>query len=90
MEKNGQFEISDFLREKIEGKSVMDLTSWINNQGEAQYSQITKVVEKAYNVYKGNVETGPELVDRITNAVSVYVLEQSMGYMDYLRKESKL
>lgn len=90
MEKNGQFEISDFLREKIEGKSVMSLTSWINNQGEAQYSQIAKVVEKAYNVYKGNVETESELVDRITNAVSVYVLEQSMGYMNYLRKESKL
>lgn len=90
MEKNGQFEISDFLREKIEGKSVMSLTSWINNQGEAQYSQIAKVVEKAYNFYKSNVETEFELIDRITNAVSVYVLNQSIGYMDYLRKESKL
>lgn len=90
MEKNGQFEISDFLREKIEEKSVMSLTSWINNQGEAQYSQIAKVVEKAYNFYKSNVETESELIDRITNAVSVYVLNQSIGYMDYLRKESKL
>lgn len=90
MEKNGQFEISDFLREKIEGKSVMSLTSWINNRGEAQYSQIAKVVEKAYNFYKSNVETESELIDRITNAVSVYVLNQSIGYMDYLRKESKL
>jgi hypothetical protein len=90
MEKNGQFEISDFLREKIEGKSVMSLTSWINNQGEVQYSQIAKVVEKAYNFYKSNVETEFELIDRITNAVSVYVLNQSIGYMDYLRKESKL
>lgn len=90
MEKNGQFEISDFLREKIEEKSVMSLTSWINNQGEAQYSQIAKVVEKAYNFYKSNVETESELIDRITNAVSAYVLNQSIGYMDYLRKESKL
>lgn len=90
MEKNGQFEISDFLREKIEEKSVMSLTSWINNQGEAQYSQIAKVVEKAYNFYKSNVETESELIDRITNAVSVYILNQSIGYMDYLRKESKL
>lgn len=90
MEKNGQFEISDFLRGKIEEKSVMSLTSWINNQGEAQYSQIAKVVEKAYNFYKSNVETESELIDRITNAVSVYILNQSIGYMDYLRKESKL
>lgn len=30
-----------------------------------------------------------ELIERLTNAVSVYVLNQSMGYMDYLRKESE-
>ena len=32
----------------------------------------------------------PDLVGRITNAVSVYVLNQSMGYMDYLRNEAKV
>ena len=36
---------------------------------------------------KGHKDSA-ELVDRITNAVSVYVLTQSVGYMDYLRSES--
>ena len=62
----------------------MDLTSWINSQGKAQYSQLGDVVRSTYEREKDS----PELVGRITNAVSVYVLEQSMGYMDYLRKES--
>lgn len=41
-------------------------------------------VKDAYERHKDSAE----LVDRITNAVSVYVLTQSVGYMDYLRSES--
>lgn len=63
----------------------MDLTAWINSQGKAQYAQIGEVVRNAYNL---NKDSG-ELIERLTNAVSVYVLNQSMGYMDYLRKESE-
>ena len=63
----------------------MDLTAWINSQGKAQYAQIGEVVRNAYNL---NKDSG-ELVERLTNAVSVYVLNQSIGYMDYLRKESE-
>ena len=85
MTQDGQFELIDFLCKKIESKSVMDLTDWINSQGKAQYTQIGEVVRNAYNL---NKDSG-ELVERITNAVSVYVLNQSMGYMDYLRKESE-
>lgn len=85
MTQDGQFELTDFLGKKIESKSVMDLTDWINSQGKAQYTQIGEVVRNAYNL---NKDSG-ELVERITNAVSVYVLNQSMGYMDYLRKESE-
>lgn len=85
MTQDGQFELTDFLSKKIEGKSVMDLTTWINSQGKAQYSQIGEVMQEVYNREK---DSG-ELVDRLTNAVSVYVLNQSMGYMDYLRKESE-
>lgn len=85
MTQDGQFELTDFLGEKIKTKSVMDLTAWINSQGEAQYTQIGELVRNAYNL---NKDSG-ELVERLTNAVSVYVLEQSMGYMDYLRKESE-
>lgn len=86
MTQDGQFELTDFLSKKIEGKSVMDLTAWINSQGKAQYTQIGEVVRNAYNL---NKDSG-ELIERLTNAVSVYVLNQSMGYMDYLRKESEV
>lgn len=85
MTQDGQFELTDFLSKKIENKSVMDLTAWINSQGKAQYSQIGEIVEEVCNREK---DSG-ELVERLTNAVSVYVLNQSMGYMEYLRKESE-
>ena len=84
MTQDGQFELTDFLSKKIESKSVMDLTAWINSQGKAQYTQIGEIVEDVYNREKGG-----ELIERLTNAVSVYVLNQSVGYMDYLRKESE-
>ena len=85
MTQDGQFELTDFLSKKIESKSVMDLTAWINSQGKAQYAQICEVIEDVYNREK---DSG-ELIEKLTNAVSVYVLNQSMGYMDYLRKESE-
>ena len=65
---------------------VKDITAWINSQGKAQYTQIGEVVRETYEREKDY----PDLVGRITNAVSVYVLNQSMGYMDYLRNEAKL
>lgn len=85
MTQDGQLELTDFLSKKIESKSVMDLTAWINSQGKAQYAQIGEVIEDVYNREKD----GGELIERLTNAVSVYVLNQSIGYMDYLRKESE-
>lgn len=85
MTQDGQFELTDFLCKSIENKSVMDLTAWINSQGKAQYSQIGEVIKEVYNREK---DSG-ELIERLTNAVSVYVLNQSMGYMDYLRAVSK-
>ena len=83
---DGQIEMSDYLKSKIKSGRVKDLTAWINSQGKAQYTQIGEVVRETYERYKDS----PEMVDRITNAVSVYVLNQSMGYMDYLRNEAKL
>ena len=82
----GQIEMTDYLRSKIKSGMVKDLTAWINSQGKAQYTQIGDVVKSAYERYKDS----PELVDRIINAVSVYVLQQSMGYIEYLRNESKV
>ena len=83
---DGQIEMTDYLKSKIKSGRAKDLTAWINSQGKAQYTQIGEVVKSAYERYKDS----PELVDRITNAVSVYVLNQSMDYMDYLRNESKV
>lgn len=82
----GQIEMTDYLKSKIESGRVKDLTAWINSQGKAQYTQIGEVVRETYEREKDS----PDLVGRITNAVSVYVLNQSIGYMDYLRNESKV
>ena len=82
----GQIEMTDYLNAKIKSGMVKDLTAWINSQGKAQYTQIGEVVRDTYEREKDS----PDLVDRITNAVSVYVLTQSSGYMKYLRKESEL
>ena len=83
---DGQIEMTDYLKSKIKSGMVKDLTAWINGQGKAQYTQIGDVVREIYEREKDS----PDLVDRITNAVSVYVLNQSMGYMNYLRNESKV
>ena len=81
---DGQIEITDYLKSKIKSGRVKDLTAWINSQGKAQYEQIGEVVRETYEREKDS----DDLIDRITNAVSVYVLNQSIGYMEYLRKES--
>lgn len=82
---DGQIEMTDYLKSKIKSGRVKDLTAWINSQGKAQYTQIGEVVSDAYERYKDS----DDMIDRITNAVSVYVLNQSMGYMEYLRDESE-
>lgn len=79
-------EISDYFRSQIADKKVMDFTSWINSQGKAQYTQIGEVIKDSYESNKDD----DDLIDRLTNSVSVYVLSQSMGYMAYLGRESKI
>ena len=48
MTQDGQFELTDFLSKKIESKTVMDLTNWINSKGKAQYTQIGEVIRNSY------------------------------------------
>lgn len=83
---DGQITITDYLKSKIKSGEVKDLTNFINSQGKAQYTQIGEVIHNSYERYKDD----EDMLDRMTNAMSVYVLEQSMKYMDYLRKESEL
>ena len=82
----GQLTITDYLKSQIKIKNVMDLTAFINSQGKAQYTQIKDIVSKTYEQNKDS----DDVIGRITNAVSVYVLDMSMKYMDYLRKESEV
>lgn len=83
---DGQIELTDYLKSQIKCGAVKDLTAWINSQGKAQYTQIGEVVSDTYKRYKNDAD----VVDRLTNAVSVYVLGQSMGYMKYLKSESEV
>lgn len=83
---DGQIELTDYLKSKITDKKVMDLTLWINSQGKAQYTQIGEVIRNTYEREKDS----SDLVGRMTNAVSVYVLNQSIGYMEYLKRESEV
>ena len=85
-EVEGQLSITDYFASKIERKDVMDFTSFLNSQGKSQYQQIGDIVRATYEREKDK----PNLLDRLTNAVSVYVLNQSMEYSKYLREQSKL
>lgn len=83
----GQITLNDFLRKKIGDTKVMDLTTFINSQGKAQYTQIGELVREVLDEYK---ETdGRSLADTLTNHISVYVLEQSLKYMKYLKQEAE-
>ena len=83
---DGQLAITDYLKSQIKIKNVMDLTAFINSHGKAQYTQIEDIISKTYEQNKAS----DDIVGRITNAVSIYVLDMSMKYMDYLRKECEL
>ena len=83
---DGQITLTDYLKSKIKSGEVKDLTNFINSQGKAQYTQIGDVIHNSYERYKDD----EDMLDRMTNAMSVYVLEQSMKYMDYLRKKAEL
>ena len=83
---DGQITLTDYLKSKIKSGEVKDLTNFINSQGKAQYTQIGDVIHNSYERYKDD----EDMLDRMTNAMSVYVLEQSTKYMDYLRKEAEL
>lgn len=81
---DGQIEMTDYLKSQIKYGAVKDLTAWIGSLGKAQYVQIGEVVKKAFDDYKDD----PKFVDRLTNVISIYVLNQSMGYMKYLKSKS--
>ena len=82
---DGQIEITDYLKPMIISGRAKDLTAWINSKGKCQYDEIKEVVRATYDREKDSAY----LVDRMTNAVSIYVLDMSSGYMKYLKDQSK-
>ena len=80
---DGQLTITDYLASKIERREVKELTEWINSQGKCQYDQIKDVIRKT------KLMDDEDDIDQMTNKVSIYVLNMSLGYMEYLRTESK-
>lgn len=83
----GQLSITDYFKQQVVSGKVMDLTRWINSSGKAQYTQVGELVNKALEDY--GIEATNEQAGRLTNAISVYILTQSRGYMDYLKNECK-
>lgn len=83
---DGQISMTDYLKSQIELRKVDDFTAFLNKQGKSQYKQIGEVLKNAYETYKDDVS----MLDRITNRLSIYVLEQSMAYSNYLRSQSQI
>lgn len=81
----GQLTITDYFKQQVVSGKIMDLTSWINSSGKAQYTQVRELANKALKDY--GIEATNEQVGRLTNRISVYILDQSCGYMEYLRGE---
>lgn len=68
----------------------LDFTTWIREKyGMAQYTLIkkvvTRVIENKLAAAKEEQINMPELADRITNALSVWVMEKTAEYKEYLQ-----
>lgn len=77
----GQITLTEYLKTLIEDRKVWDLTTYINSKGKAQYTQIKDIIAEYIE--------DERLLDSLTNQVSVYVLRQGLGYMEYLRQQAK-
>ena len=78
-----QLTLDEYFAMQVRKREVMDLTAWINSSGTCQYPQIKKLITEVYEQNKDS----EELIDRLTNAVSVYILDKSSGYSRYLREK---
>lgn len=78
---DGQITITDYLAQKIERKEVKDLTEWINARGKSQYEQVEDVIRLT------GILGSEDEIDQMTNKVSCFILDVSLGYMRYLREE---
>lgn len=78
-----QITISEYFAQQIKKGSVMDLTNFINSSGKAQFTQVRELIEKT-----GLLKDKDDIFS-MANTVSVYILDMSLAYMEYLRKEAE-
>ena len=81
---DGQITMTDYLAAKVAHREVKDLTGWINDQGKCQFDQIGDVIRAS------KLLDDEEDIYILTNKISVYVLNMSLGYMDYLKAEANV
>lgn len=80
---DGQITITDYFSKQIKKGAVMDLTNFINSSGKAQFTQVRELIEHT------GILKSEEDIFSMANAVSVYILDKSLAYMEYLRKETE-
>ena len=80
-EVDGQINFSDFFKPTVKEKPKL-LVEFINGMGTAQYTQIGNVIRKTCEC--GNYDMPAESIERITNNVSVWLLDIGSQYQKYL------
>lgn len=79
---DGQINFNDYFeKQKLDIKPML-LVDFINGMGTAQYTQIGNVISQSVSRY--GTEIDEELIGRITNNVSVWLLKIGSAYANYL------
>ncbi len=80
-------DIIQTVPEDIQFVMPKKLVDFINSSGTSQYSQIKKVINKVS--VDGGYDLSWEVIDRITNMVSVWLLDVGNNYERYLKELQK-
>lgn len=80
----GQINFTDYFTKPSLDIKPKILVDFINGMGVAQYTQIRNVVRDT--VERGEYDVSDETIERITNNVSVWLLDVGMQYEKYLKE----
>ena len=78
----GQINFNDFFTKPSLDIKPKTLVDFINSMGTAQYTQIEDVISKT--VECGKYDISDEVIGRITNSVSIWLLRIGGEYKKYL------
>ena len=81
---DGQISLFDYFKNPALNIKPKRLVDYINGLGESQYKQIKRVITDTLKAE--NYDLPDEVVERLTNNVSVWLLEIGFKYDAYLRK----